>query len=70
MEQKEHHKRELWFLIVFLALFLIIFIVGFLNLKRGVSIVGIGIGAKAENLIITALSFLAIIRVVWNILFY
>jgi len=71
MEQREHHKRELLFLIGFLIMFLIIFVIAFLNLKRGVPVFGIsGLPYIVEDMIIIVLSFIAIIKVVWHIIFY
>lgn len=70
MRDKDHHRREVFFLIGFLVVFFIIFIIAFLNLKRGMPVFGIGLSPVTEDLIILALSFLSIIKVLWNIIFY
>ena len=70
MEHQAHHKRELLFLIGFLVLFFIIFIMGFLDIKRGIAVFGIGLPVLVEDLTIIVLSFLAMLQVAWVILRY
>ncbi|MBU0627722.1 MAG: hypothetical protein KKC75_00910 [Nanoarchaeota archaeon] len=70
MEHKEHHKREILFLIGFLILFLIIFLIGFVDIKRGIPVFGIGLPVVVENMTVIILSFLAMVQVTWIILRY
>ncbi len=70
MRHKEHHKREILFFSGFLILFFIIFIIGFLDIRRGVPVFGIGLPVFVEDVIVLVLSFLAMIQVVWHILRY
>ena len=67
MEHKEHHEREIWFLLSFLVIFAIVFIVAFLNIRRGVAVLGFGMPYAVEDGIVLVLSVLAMIKVVWEI---
>lgn len=70
MEHREHHKREVYFLIGFLIVFLIIFIIALLDIKRGAPVFGVGLSYFTEDAIILILSILAMIKVVWHIVVY
>jgi uncharacterized RDD family membrane protein YckC len=70
MEQKEHHKREIMFLMSFLIIFLILIAIAMLNLKRGTPVFGLGISYFTEDIIILLLSLLGIIKVAWHIITY
>ncbi len=70
MEHKEHHKREMFFLIGFLIIFFVIFIIALLNLRRGVPVFGIGLPYLIEDIIILILSLIAIIKILWYIVRY
>ena len=67
MEYKDHHRRELKFLVGFLVVFLLIFILALIDLKRGVPMFNLGLPYLIENWIVLLLSFLSIVRVFWNI---
>jgi len=67
MEDKDHHRRELKFLVGFLVVFLLIFILALIDLKRGVPMFNLGLPYLIENWIVLLLSFLSIVRVFWNI---
>lgn len=70
MEHKEHHKRELLFLIGFLILFFIISAIALLNLRRGIPVFGIGLPYLIEDGIIIILSIIATIKIIWHIAAY
>ena len=70
MEHKEHHKREVFFLIGFLIIFFVIFIIALMDLKRGLPVFGIGLSYFTEDAIILVLSLLAMAKVVWHIIVY
>ena len=68
MEHKEHHKRELRFLIAFILTFFFIFMVALANLIRGVSLLGLGFSPVIENWILIILSLFSIVKVLFNII--
>lgn len=70
MEQREHHKRELLFLIGFLIVFFIIFVIALLNLRRGIPLFSIGLSPATEDTIILVLSLIAMIKVMGHIVVY
>ncbi len=70
MEHKEHHRREMLFLIGFLLLFFIIFLIALLASVRRVAIFGLGLPYMVEDLIVLILAFAAIIKVLWHIVLH
>lgn len=67
MKHKEHHARELVFLMALLVLFALFLLVGVVNIRRGLPVFGIGIGYFVEDGLIILLSFLAVLRILWQI---
>ncbi|MBW2974677.1 hypothetical protein KY366_03070 [Candidatus Woesearchaeota archaeon] len=70
MEHKEHHRREISFLIFFLMIFLIIFVMALLDMRRGIPVFGIGLPYMIEDVTILVLSVIAMIKAVWHIVTY
>ena len=68
MKDKDHHKKELAFLMVLLVLFALFILTAVINIGRGLPVFGIGIGYLAEDILIIFLSFLAILKILWHII--
>ncbi|MBW2988804.1 hypothetical protein KY358_00640 [Candidatus Woesearchaeota archaeon] len=70
MEHKEHHRREIAFLVSFLVMFFIIFAIALIDIRRGIPVFGIGIPYMAENITVLAISMIAMVKVLWHIVVY
>jgi len=68
MENKEHHKREAYFLMAFILVFGIAFLIAVSSFLRHVSMLGIGLGYRVENGMIAALSVFGILRVLYELM--
>ena len=68
MKDKDHHRKELAFLMVLLVLFALFLLTAVIDASRGLPVFGIGIGYLAEDLLIILLSFLAILKILWHII--
>lgn len=68
MEDKDHHTRELAFLMVLLVLFALFLLTAVIDATRGLPVFGIGIGYLVEDILIVLLSFLAILKILWHII--
>jgi len=53
-----YKKKTIIFLMILLVLFALITMSSLFNLKRGVSIINLGMGARNENIVLIILSFL------------
>ena len=68
MKDKDHHRKELAFLMVLLVLFALFLLTAVIDASRGLPVFGIGIGYLAEDILIIFLSFLAILKILWHII--
>jgi hypothetical protein len=67
MHDKQHHKREIIFLVTLMVLFGVIFLFAFLDLKRGIAIMGV-LPAQIEDIIIMLFSVAAIMKCIWHLM--
>jgi len=67
---KAHHRREIFFLLTLLVVFSLVFLMALLDILRKTPVFGIGLSYTIENSIIIALSFLAILKIIWHIIIH
>ncbi|MFH2028930.1 MAG: hypothetical protein ABIJ08_07345 [Nanoarchaeota archaeon] len=70
MEHREHHFRELKFLIAFNIVFFTVFVIALLNIWNGNSVFGLNLPYNLDNWIVLVFSFFSIIKVFWNLLLH
>jgi len=65
-----HHRNEIILMLSLLILFSLFFILALMDIHKGIPVFGIGVSHIIEDILIMVLSFLAVIKVVWHLIFH